>query len=332
MNKERIEKRTVATKDDVTKSYMSDPARFADMFNAFFYRGKQVIDADSLTELDPTEIADLIDVKIDKIDIDPLQKHRDILKQMCVMTDHKKTYVLLGIENQSHVDRTMVVRVMLYDAMRYLKQFKEITANNKRKKKRGIDYLSGIGRDDTIHPVITLVVNFDERRWDEPTTLHGLFEQDDVIRDLLNFVPDFKMNLYDPHLYNKEDFNTFHTRLKQVFKYIRYAKDGKALEEVVEEDPGYHEMSNSSTMMINVVTDSNFPIKKGENTDMCQALREIREAARQTVIDEKNAETEASIRRLLAQQVPVHVVLDAMRHYPQKRILEIAEELKENGK
>lgn len=261
---------------------MSNAKTFADMFNVFLYNGKQVISPDSLTEVDPTEIADLMSIDFNGAEIDPLQKHRDIIKRMCVMTDYKKTYVLLGIENQSHVDRTMAVRVMLYDAIRYLQQFKEIAHRNKDNKKQGIDHLSGVGSDDTIYPIVTLVINFDSKQWNEPTNLHGLFETDEAIQDLLAFVPDFQMNLFDPHVHNKEDFNSFQTALKQIFKYIKFSRNKEALREVMQEDPAYTDMDVLSAKLIDAVTGSNLRNLPKEGTvNMCKAIEDM-------ILDGKN--------------------------------------------
>lgn len=43
-------------KDNVTKEYMKDNRRFADVFNSFVYEGDQVIRPESLQEQDTTEL------------------------------------------------------------------------------------------------------------------------------------------------------------------------------------------------------------------------------------------------------------------------------------
>jgi hypothetical protein len=47
----------LAERDTLTKEYMSDYERFADVFNYFIYKGKEVIESEKLHELDPTVIA-----------------------------------------------------------------------------------------------------------------------------------------------------------------------------------------------------------------------------------------------------------------------------------
>ena len=44
-------------KNTITKDYMSNPKYFADSFNYYLFNGKQVIKANHLQMLDPTEMA-----------------------------------------------------------------------------------------------------------------------------------------------------------------------------------------------------------------------------------------------------------------------------------
>ena len=86
-------------KDTVTKEYMSVPEHFADAFNFYLFDGGQLIQADSLSLMDPTEFAIIFNEDSTKI----TQKIRDVLKQCVVMEDDKHTYLVLGIENQSNI-------------------------------------------------------------------------------------------------------------------------------------------------------------------------------------------------------------------------------------
>lgn len=124
----------MAEKDIVTKNFMSDNVRFADAFNYLLFDGEQVIKPDSLSEVDSTETV----VEVKTKDALVAQKFRDVLKYTTVKQDSNVYYVMLGIENQTKSDKTMVVRNMVYDAMQYLSQIKS-----------GEKYLK---------PVITLVI------------------------------------------------------------------------------------------------------------------------------------------------------------------------------
>lgn len=84
-----------------------------------------------------------------------------MLKEATVKTDENFAYLLLGIENQSAVNYTMLVRAMMYDALSYSSQV-DLTAKKLRKQKNGsvskTEWLNGIRKDGIIKPVITMVL------------------------------------------------------------------------------------------------------------------------------------------------------------------------------
>ena len=86
--------------DTATMAYMGQSDIFADAFNFFLYQGQQVIDPAGLRELDPKELA--MPYGEDKKS-EPVQKYRDLLKGLAAMEDGKRAYLLLGIENQTHI-------------------------------------------------------------------------------------------------------------------------------------------------------------------------------------------------------------------------------------
>ena len=77
--------------DAITKAYIRKNEVFADAFNYFMYDGVQVIQPECLKELDPTEIAILLNEKdtMDKkaVKAEVQQKYRDILKSAAIMED-----------------------------------------------------------------------------------------------------------------------------------------------------------------------------------------------------------------------------------------------------
>jgi len=112
----------MANKDAVTKQLTSNNAYFADLFNHLLFH-EELIDPKHLSPLDSNSVFLHSQTGSSK------EKIRDILKQANIKTDRKCTYVCLGIENQSSVDRNMPVRVMLYDALSYDGQITRSKAN-----------------------------------------------------------------------------------------------------------------------------------------------------------------------------------------------------------
>lgn len=106
----------MGTKDTITKDYMADNRVFADVFNHMLYKGKNVIDPDTLHPLDTTALAVPYGSGISEV---PVQKFRDEFKSLNVMHDDSRIYLLLGIENQSEPHFAMPVKNMVYDALEY---------------------------------------------------------------------------------------------------------------------------------------------------------------------------------------------------------------------
>lgn len=104
------------SQDNVTKEYMKDNRRFADVFNSFVYEGEQVIKPENLQEQDTTELLNFYGISDKLIS---RQEFRDVLKKCVLMRDEKAHYLLFGIENQSNIHYAMPVKNCIYDALNY---------------------------------------------------------------------------------------------------------------------------------------------------------------------------------------------------------------------
>lgn len=213
----------LGVKDTVTTKYMRQNEIFADAFNYFVYGGEQVINPESLEELDTREI----DVPYggEKGAKQPVQKTRDVIKSVIAMMDKRTAYLLLAIENQSNIHYAMPVKNMVYDALQYAKQVEEAVASHKLSGDyKGVDsdeYLSGFMKADHLLPVVTLVIYFASKEWDGPLSIHEMFAGQDA--RVLAFVPDYKINLIAPAAIEDSEFEKFLTTLKEVLSFIKYS-------------------------------------------------------------------------------------------------------------
>ena len=146
------------------------------------------------------------------------QKHRDLLKFAAMMQDSYANYVILGVENQMEVHYAMPVRNMVYDALQYDKQVAMIAADNRRNKRfsggnirNSGEFLSGFLKTDKILPIITLTIYFGTEPWDGPLSLREMYDINDS--KLLDFVPDYRVQLIQPMTLSEDDFEKFHTSL-----------------------------------------------------------------------------------------------------------------------
>lgn len=269
--------------DTITKEYMKDPVIFADAFNKFLYHGRQVIRPESLTEMDATEIV----VPYGKGDAGvPEQKYRDVLKLM--MTDGNIAYCILGCEDQGTIHYAMPVKNMLYDAMQLARQVTKAAKSHRKKsgdtedtgyEPSSAEFLSGFYKTDRLIPVVTLVIYFGPDRWDGPLTLKEMYAAAD--NAIMQYVPDYKINLISPEQMTDSEIREFKTSLKEVMLYIKYSKDKNKLQEIAQKDPNFLSMDRQAAEVINVTTNSNLKYPEGkEKINMCLAIDEMRNESR----------------------------------------------------
>ncbi len=259
--------------DTITKEYMKDPVIFADMFNKFLYHGKQVIRPESLIEMDSTEI--VVPYGEGKAGV-PAQKYRDVLKLM--MTDGNIAYCILGCEDQGAIHYAMPVKNMLYDSMQFARQVTKAAKSHRQEKEHkptSDEFLSGFYKTDRLIPVVTLVIYWGPDRWDGPLTLKEMYaEADDAV---MQYVPDYKINLIAPEQMTDNEIKEFKTSLKEVMLYIKYSKDKNKLLEIAQEDPDFLSMDRQAAEVINTVTNSKLKYPEGKETiNMCLAIEEMR--------------------------------------------------------
>ena len=268
----------LSDKDSVSKKYLQDKDRFADLFNFYLYDGQQVIQPEQLREMDTTAISLPYgqDGKVSSV-----QKQRDIIKVVSAMTDGHCDYLLLAIEVQSELHYAMPPKNMLYDAMQYADQVSQTAKTHRKNQDEASsgEFLSGFYKTDKLLPVITLTVYLDAAEWDAPRSLHEMLLVED--ERLLPFIPDYKLNLITPADIDDTDFTKFHTELSPVLKYLKYSRSKDKLNEVVHTDPIYRRLDRDSAEVINIVTGSSLRIEQGkESIDMCQAIEEMRAESR----------------------------------------------------
>lgn len=263
--------------DVITKEYMKDPVIFADVFNKFLYHGKQVIRPESLIEMDSAEV--VVPYGEGKAGV-PEQKYRDALKLM--MTDGNIAYCILGCEDQSRVHYAMPVKNMLYDSMQYARQVTKAAKSHRQEKEHkpsSGEFLGGFHKTDRLIPVVTLVIYWGPDRWDGPLSLKEMYAAaDDAI---MQYVPDYKINLIAPEQMSDDEIKEFKSSLKEVMLYIKYSKDKAKLQEISQEDPNFLSMDRQAAEVINVTTNSRLKYPEGKETiNMCLAIEEMRNESR----------------------------------------------------
>ena len=272
--------------DSKTNEYMSDSARFADVFNFYLYDGEPVIRPEALREMDRSVVA--LPYGADARSSETIQRYRDVIRLLTAKEDDQAAYLLLGIEDQAFVHYAMPVRNMLYDAAQYGKQVESAArahrAEMSAKKIRSDEFLSGFYKEDRLLPVITLVIYWSPEAWDGPKSLHQMLSIKE--RRLLQFIPDYQINLISPEQIDDKDFERFRTTVGETFQFIKYSKDDKKLRELVNRNKEFQHLDRRSVEVINAITGSSFTVPEGrEEVNMCVAIQEIERKATEKAVD-----------------------------------------------
>ena len=295
----------MSDKDSITKEYMKQPDRFADLFNGFCFGGEEKLRPDELKDMDTTSI--VLPYGSDGAAL-PEQKARDVLK-LALKTDGKAAYCILGVENQTEVHTAMPIRNMLYDAMTLTEQVVATAKSHKAAHNHGNDkaeFLSGFHRDDKVLPVITLVVYWGADEWEAPVTLREMYPEG-VDENILKYATDYKMNLISPAKMTDQQLDVFRSDLKAVLKFIKHSRDKVELANLVNNNQDYKSLDRLAAQTISVCSGQNFNFPVGEERiDVCKAIDDMITDARNEAQDEGMKNVVATVRDLnLSKEVAV---------------------------
>ena len=260
----------MGTSNTVTARYMENRQVFADLCNFYIHNGKPVVSADNLYPLDSTELT--LNSKRKEV-----HKERDLLMSVSAMRDASTAYLIIGVENQTAVDYSMPVRNMLYDAMRYDKQIKNLKSE---KAKNSKEFLSGISKEQKLLPLITLVVYFGTDPWDGPLSLHEMLYVEHP--EILQYAADYKVQLVAPYHLSDEELSKFRSNLKQVLSFIKYEKNKNKIMELMQ-DKAFASLDKDAAEVISTCTRLKLNLEEHEQEgeiNMCQAWEEIKEDCR----------------------------------------------------
>ena len=255
--------------DTMTKQYISNNDRFADICNFYLFDGKKVINPNNLEEQDVTELG----VVFSEDEITPVQKLRDVLKTAVAKSAGRVTYIIVGVENQSDIHYAMCIKNMMYDALNYSGQVEKIASlHRKNKDLKGAEFLSGFAKTDKLTPVVTITLYWKAGTWDGPRTLHEMLNVNNV--NILEYVQDYKLNLIVPD--EIKDFNKFNTELKKMMEFISCSNDADKIIRFSEMYRDDRLISQEGARLLNECFDANIeiPQKEGVKADMCKGIED----------------------------------------------------------
>lgn len=197
----------------------------------------------------------------------------------------KTDLAILACETQDSIHYAMPVRAMIYDGLSYMEQIKTIKKENVEKKilATGNEFLSGLLKEERLHPVGTIVLYYGEDPWDGSKNLHELLEfpKDEKERQLLeSLIPDYHINLIDVD--KIDNLKYYKTDLQLIFGMLQCKKDKQKFQDYIMEHEEYFQNLELETYeAVRVMLNSKRKMKKIKaanakgRVDMCQAITEI---------------------------------------------------------
>ena len=234
------------TADGACRIVFSNDVSFASFYNAAIFEGKQIIHPDRLVRYE-NDISFIIN---DSKRAEDKKRRRDIV----VKSDINGIYCILGIEHQSSIDETMVIRCGIYEMLEYLKQ-----AENKEYKR--------------LVPQIIVVLYTGPKKWNGPVKLSDYFEIPEELKKYLN---DWKIILVDVKEMDTSKIKDEQTRyfieaIQAMYKGSY--EDLKRLKRMKKENFLYAAIITGSIDQVENVLE-------GDEMDMCEGMERMAEGFR----------------------------------------------------
>lgn len=258
-------KEYMGKKDLVGKDFFADRRRFAELFNAILYHGRDIIRAEELERV---------------IRIYPSLSGKGEMSRDVFMKDVKRN-VCYGLELETESDYGMPERVMVYDACELEQQIKEISKQQKEESRAGnkLDYRekkSRMKRTDFLLPVVTVVLYLGTEHWEGRRKLSELHRIPAELQESLGQkLQDYGFTMAEADYVNPDNFKT---DLKEFFQAMQCRNDKEKLRELLNTQ-SFKKLSKETGWAIMVHLDRKQLTEKveKEGLDMCKALKEMLE-------------------------------------------------------
>lgn len=253
--------------DVIFKTFWRQNDRFASLFNTVIFGGKEVVKPEALEEID-TDISNTLTFGKYK---ETLARTRDVVKKAV----YGIGFVVMGIENQQEIHYAMPLRVMIYDSLGYLKEFQEIVKHHRKTGDLSStgEFLTGMCQEDRLHPIISIVIYYNESPWDGPVCLKDMVIK--MPREIEQAFSDYKMNLLQVSA--SEQYQFQNENVQTAFETARYLYQGAF--DKVQKQLGNRKIPSDVGAMIGVMTNSKLLIEEAIESrgriDMCTALEQL---------------------------------------------------------
>ena len=258
-------------KDSAAKVLMKRRDVFVDALNMLFWRVGITVDINSLEERDTTLT---IPVNIGNQE-GWVDRANDVAFEAVVRRIGKTDCVMLCVENQSEVAHDMPLRNLITSGLQWWKYKTQLKkANEKAKKLKKGDFLSGMLKDDRLPPVVIMVLYLGLTPWTGAPRFQDIV--DAQIPELRLFMADCPTNVVSLVDLTAEELSHLKSPLRILGELLQTHGDKAAMRRVAHEDPMFRDAPAIIFRIFNELTNSKLPIpKKKEHNDMCKALDDL---------------------------------------------------------
>ena len=179
-----------------------------------------------------------------------LEKLLDKLYTVTLKDGDRNTYCIIGLENQSKYDPSMLIRAGISSLV-----------------------ISGwkLKQGEALKPNYIVVLNMSDHEWKGPRILSECFSKKDL-EFLGPSAVDVRIVVIDPHTMSAEKIRSLRTDLSLVLGVIKYKKDKDAFCDYIRSDERFTDLKEVTMRLISELIDRKLDM---EERNMCKALDDL---------------------------------------------------------
>ena len=225
--------------DTTCKQLLRDGECFADLCNALYFHGRQVIKPENLISQE-NDVSTLIGKEALPMET---KRYRDIVRKASINGE----YMIIGVEHQSTLDKNMIIRILNYDAQLYINQVES-------------------GKE--VRPVGSFVFYTGDKEWTYPKSLKESLKVPPEMEEYINDwkLPVLELQNMDPQILKSK-------RLKEVVEISQSMLEGD-----YEKLRTNRMISVENYKMASILTHTDIKeedLPEGDEINMCKAMDQL---------------------------------------------------------
>ena len=225
--------------DTTCKQLLRDGECFADLCNALYFHGRQVIKPENLISQE-NDVSTLIGKEALPMET---KRYRDIVRKASINGE----YMIIGVEHQSTLDKNMIIRILNYDAQLYINQVES-------------------GKE--VRPVGSFVFYTGDKEWTYPKSLKESLK---IPPEMEKYINDQKLPVLE--LQKMDPQNLKSKRLKEVVEISQSMLEGD-----YEKLRTNRMISVENYKMASILTHTDIKeedLPEGDEINMCKAMDQL---------------------------------------------------------